>query len=298
MKFQEIDINEDETIARTLKRGMKGADVRRIQRELGMPKREQDGIFGKKTEKAVRTFQKNMGIQVDGMVGQQTQSAILKTRMLGTKINVLKPGPAYIDAPYPDTPKSSPKKDIKPKISDLRRRQMDKQKNAGPKDSPKGSDSPRYYKPVDPKDSTKGSDSPRYYAPPQSGYMDAPKGKSVPKKGPGDTPEPKGDPLKGKDLPSGPGGDQALPQYRPKGDALGMKKDPQNMVRPSVVAPLSKRSYKIVTGSGQGKRYKLYDKNGNLIKSGRGAGPRNVPQKKLVSVKDSLYNSITKELGV
>ena len=239
-----------------------------------------------------------MGIQVDGMVGQQTQSAILKTRMPGTKINVLKPGPAYIDAPYPDTPKSSPKKDIKPKISDLRRRQMDKQKNAGPKDSPKGSDSPRYYKPVDPKDSTKGSDSPRYYAPPQSGYMDAPKGKSVPKKGPGDTPEPKGDPLKGKDLPSGPGGDQALPQYRPKGDALGMKKDPQNMVRPSVVAPLSKRSYKIVTGSGQGKRYKLYDKNGNLIKSGRGAGPRNVPQKKLVSVKDSLYNSITKELGV
>ena len=101
LKEFDIEITEDETIARTLRRGMRGEDVKRIQRELGMPASEQDGIFGRKTERAVRTFQQNAGIQVDGVVGQQTQSAILKYRKPGTGVSVQKPGPAYIDAPYP-----------------------------------------------------------------------------------------------------------------------------------------------------------------------------------------------------
>ena len=103
LKDFDIEITEDETIARTLRRGMRGDDVKRIQREIGMPAADQDGIFGPKTERAVRAFQQNAGIQVDGVVGRQTQSAILKYRMPGTGIDVQKPGPAYIDAPYPKT---------------------------------------------------------------------------------------------------------------------------------------------------------------------------------------------------
>ena len=103
LKDFDIEITEDETIARTLRRGMRGEDVKRIQREIGMPAADQDGIFGPKTERAVRAFQQNAGIQVDGVVGRQTQSAILKYRMPGTGIDVQKPGPAYIDAPYPKT---------------------------------------------------------------------------------------------------------------------------------------------------------------------------------------------------
>ena len=105
LKDFDIEITEDETIARTLRRGMRGEDVKRIQREIGMPAADQDGIFGPKTERAIRAFQQNAGIQVDGIVGQQTQSAILKYRMPGTGIDVQKPGPAYIDAPYPKQPK-------------------------------------------------------------------------------------------------------------------------------------------------------------------------------------------------
>jgi len=103
LKDFDIEITEDETIARTLRRGMRGDDVKRIQREIGMPAADQDGIFGPKTERAVRAFQQNAGIQVDGIVGQQTQSAILKYRMPGTGVAVQQPGPAYIDAPYPKT---------------------------------------------------------------------------------------------------------------------------------------------------------------------------------------------------
>jgi hypothetical protein len=105
LKDFDIEITEDETIARTLRRGMRGEDVKRIQREIGMPAADQDGIFGPKTERAVRAFQQNAGIQVDGVVGRQTQSAILKYRMPGTGIDVQKPGPAYTDAPYPKQPK-------------------------------------------------------------------------------------------------------------------------------------------------------------------------------------------------
>ena len=134
LKDFDIEITEDETIARTLRRGMRGEDVKRIQREIGMPAADQDGIFGPKTERAVRAFQQNAGIQVDGVVGRQTQSAILKYRMPGTGIDVQKPGPAYIDAPYPKTqPRTGP--------SELRKRKERErnQKIVTPPDRPVGS---------------------------------------------------------------------------------------------------------------------------------------------------------------
>lgn len=51
-------------------------------------------------------------------------------------------------------------------------------------------------------------------------------------------------------------------------------------------------AYKIVTGSGQGTRYKVYDKDGNLISSGRGKGPSNVPLKTDPDAKDPRGNQI------
>lgn len=56
-----------------LKRGMKGAPVRRLQQHLGI---EADGDFGPATEKAVREFQERQGIAVDGIAGPDTFSAL------------------------------------------------------------------------------------------------------------------------------------------------------------------------------------------------------------------------------
>jgi len=51
-------------------------------------------------------------------------------------------------------------------------------------------------------------------------------------------------------------------------------------------------AYKVVTGSGQGTRYKVYDKDGNVIASGRGKGPANIPVKKDPDEKDPRGNQI------
>jgi len=56
-----------------LKRGMHGADVRELQRELGL---EEDGDFGPATEKAVKAFQTAHGLEPDGLVGPQTWAKI------------------------------------------------------------------------------------------------------------------------------------------------------------------------------------------------------------------------------
>ncbi len=60
-----------------LKKGNRGSEVQDLQFDLillGYLKLGQDdGIFGKDTDKAVRTFQKNRGLQVDGIVGGSTE---------------------------------------------------------------------------------------------------------------------------------------------------------------------------------------------------------------------------------
>jgi peptidoglycan hydrolase-like protein with peptidoglycan-binding domain len=54
--------------------GSRGSDVARIQRLLGIPA---DGIFGPQTAGAVRAFQLAHHLQVDGIVGRQTWTALL-----------------------------------------------------------------------------------------------------------------------------------------------------------------------------------------------------------------------------
>lgn len=56
-----------------LKIGNKGEEVKRLQEALGI---NNDGIFGKQTEDAVKLFQKKNGLEVDGIVGDKTWAAL------------------------------------------------------------------------------------------------------------------------------------------------------------------------------------------------------------------------------
>ena len=64
---------------RILRKGVRGADARRLQeilRTLGMPVGPIDGIFGSRTEAAVRQLQDEQSLQVDGLVGSQTRKRL------------------------------------------------------------------------------------------------------------------------------------------------------------------------------------------------------------------------------
>ena len=55
---------------------MRGEDVAALQRALGFAPDRIDGIFGKSTDRAVRTFQRQGGMSVDGKVGPNTLNAL------------------------------------------------------------------------------------------------------------------------------------------------------------------------------------------------------------------------------
>ena len=48
----------------------------------GVDELDVDGIFGPKTEAAVRAFQQNENLSVDGIVGRQTWTALLRRWLL------------------------------------------------------------------------------------------------------------------------------------------------------------------------------------------------------------------------
>ena len=56
-----------------VKKGMRGAPVKRLQERLGI---DADGIFGPGTEKAVHDFQMSAGLAVDGIAGPDTFAAL------------------------------------------------------------------------------------------------------------------------------------------------------------------------------------------------------------------------------
>lgn len=78
----ETAADDVETEARTtLKRGMRGEDVRRLQArlmELGysLPKYGADGEYGKETVEAVKAFQLDRGLTADGIAGEATLAAL------------------------------------------------------------------------------------------------------------------------------------------------------------------------------------------------------------------------------
>jgi putative chitinase len=59
------------TAARTLRRGMEGEDVKKMQQVLGV---DADGIFGPGTATAVKKWQRANGLEADGIVGPKTQA--------------------------------------------------------------------------------------------------------------------------------------------------------------------------------------------------------------------------------
>ena len=68
-------------ISTVLKRGSRGEPVKELQRQLtklGYNTRGVDGIFGPATETAVRKFQKDRKLTVDGVVGPQTRRVLEK----------------------------------------------------------------------------------------------------------------------------------------------------------------------------------------------------------------------------
>ena len=68
-----------EAQAETLRFGMKGEEVRKLQKELieqNYLTGKADGIFGPATEEAVRRFQKTNKLKVDGLAGPKTQEKL------------------------------------------------------------------------------------------------------------------------------------------------------------------------------------------------------------------------------
>ena len=71
----------DDDNRRTLRRGMKGEDVKAVQKAVGAE--PIDGDYGAKTEAKVREFQRSHGLVADGIVGPRTWSIIVDVLHLG-----------------------------------------------------------------------------------------------------------------------------------------------------------------------------------------------------------------------
>lgn len=79
---------------RILRRGDSGTDVKEIQAMLnktGYYFGEIDGIFGSKTEQAVKKFQKNFGLVPDGIIGPKTYK-VMERYLLGYDIYTVRAG--------------------------------------------------------------------------------------------------------------------------------------------------------------------------------------------------------------
>ena len=72
-----------------LRRGSRGAEVKQLQGNLiylGYLNDVADGIFGAKTEAAVRRYQSRNGLSVDGIVGEKTRAKLAKEVLLLNRI--------------------------------------------------------------------------------------------------------------------------------------------------------------------------------------------------------------------
>lgn len=72
------EVAEHMAFNRQLKEGMRGDDVRELQRLLNAAGDNiaADGAFGSKTQAAVRAFQKRWGLKIDGVAGRDTITAL------------------------------------------------------------------------------------------------------------------------------------------------------------------------------------------------------------------------------
>ena len=97
--------------AETLRFGMTGEEVRELQEELireGCLEGRADGVFGTKTEEAVRAFQIQNGLKADGVAGKKTQEALSGRAASGRK-----KGKSYFSNDYSAIEKDADRNRIK-----------------------------------------------------------------------------------------------------------------------------------------------------------------------------------------
>ena len=256
MGYEDFEIETSLTEA-VLKRGAKGPKVKKLQYDLGV--QPADGDFGPATEKAVKKFQKLYQLKPDGMVGPNTQKMINKTVSISLKDK-------------PEYHKSVPNSDFGA-LSAFR-----VSRRGGLMNNPKQVDSIKelqkelkrrnmYKGPIDGKYGPDTKDSVASFQKTQGLYVDGDAGpKTILALMQRD------DKITKSDLP---------PVDNPDKGGLAPPKDDKKEFPRMDTGPKDKTTgaYIEVRGSGQGKRYKVYDENGKVIKSGRGSGPRNLPTK-------------------
>ena len=90
-----------------LARGDRSQDVRNLQqmlRQNGINTGQVDGIFGPKTQRAVREFQSRQGLKTDGLVGDQTSAALGKASGGGGGTTPTRPTTPAPTTPAPTKP--------------------------------------------------------------------------------------------------------------------------------------------------------------------------------------------------
>jgi len=256
MGYEDFEIETSLTEA-VLKRGAKGPKVKKLQYDLGV--QPADGDFGPATEKAVKKFQKLYQLKPDGMVGPNTQKMINKTVSISLKDK-------------PEYHKSVPNSDFGA-LSAFR-----VSRRGGLMNNPKQVDSIKelqkelkrrgeYKGPIDGKYGPDTKYSVASFQKSKGLYIDGDAGpKTILALMQRD------DKITTTDLP---------PVDNPDKGGLAPPKDDKKEFPRMDTGPKDKTTgaYIEVRGSGQGKRYKVYDENGKVIKSGRGSGPRNLPTK-------------------
>ncbi|MGI8316699.1 peptidoglycan-binding protein [Halobacillus mangrovi] len=89
--YPHLELAHDSSSSAVLKRGDRGEEVKNLQRQLSelgysLGGYGVDGSFGKITDSAVRAFQKNAGIKVDGIAGPITRKKLDESVYPGTPL--------------------------------------------------------------------------------------------------------------------------------------------------------------------------------------------------------------------
>ncbi len=81
-EMQTVSVPEQPVVAEELPAvdplKMSKSEVQVCLRNAGYYKGKVDGVFGPKTRAAIKAFQKDNGLQVDGLAGKQTRGALAK----------------------------------------------------------------------------------------------------------------------------------------------------------------------------------------------------------------------------